>query len=303
MSLLLSCTCGSRFEVEETFAGQSVSCPDCHRLVRAPALTRAPVRTSGYAIASVISAFVLAVTVFGTVLAVILGLVALVSISRHRDRVTGAGYAVFGIVAGLVFTAVALLAYSQVELFHEARQTLWLGKVDRSGPLEVVRETEGFAITRPSPKWGVAGPRAIKNAQANSRVLLVHAGKEAFLDVGIQQVGALGIDQARDQLLENYRRDADDSLPGEQRGDLRRTDFKLRGSRRLRPLGQAPVAEILFEVRVLRQPVTFLIRLIKDDQTGRLFLVRGWVQRRHFADVEPELRQAMNSFRLLARPR
>jgi hypothetical protein len=300
MSLSLACPCGARFEVEETFAGQSVGCPDCHRPVKASARTQGPVYTSGYAIASVVSAFVLALTVVGTALAVVLGLVALVSISRNRDRVTGAGYAVFGIVAGLLFTVIALLAYSKAELFDEARQTLLLGKVDRSGPLEVVREKDGFAITRPSQKWGVAGARAIKNAKSDSRVLLVHGGKDAYLDVGVEQVGALGIEQCRDQMVEGIRHEAGNGVLGEQPG-IRRTDFHLRESRRLPPLGNAAVAEVLFDVRVMGQPVTFLIRLFKDEQTGRLFLVRGWVHRRRFGDVEADFRKAMDSFRLLAR--
>jgi len=302
MSLSLACACGARFEVEETFAGQSVGCPECHRLVKAPVRVRAPVRTSGYAVVSVVSAFVLALTVVGTVMAVLLGLVALLSIARHRDRVTGAGYAVFGIVAGLVFTVVAVLAYSKAELFQDARQTLMLGKVDRSGPLELVREKEGFAITRPSPKWGVAGARAIKNAQSNSSVLLVHGGTEAFLDVAIEQVGALGIEACRDRVLDAFRTNVGRGVWGEQPGGMRRTDFRLQESRRLPPLGGAPAAEVLFDVRVLGQPVTFLIRFIKDESSGRVFLLRGWVHRRHFAEMEPGFRKGMDSFRLLAPP-
>jgi len=68
-------------------------------------------------LASVLLGVTLAFTVVGTILAVILGCVGLVSIARNRDRVTGAGYAVFGIVWGLVFTAVTLLALTRGELF------------------------------------------------------------------------------------------------------------------------------------------------------------------------------------------
>src|SRR5713226_8941860 len=142
MSLSLTCACSSQFEVEETFAGQVVSCPECQGSVRVPAATRRPLRTSAYALASVLLGVTLAFTVVGTILAVILGCVGLVSIARNRDRVTGAGYAVFGIVWGLVFTAVTLLALTRGELFglDRIRQHIMAGEVDLTGPMEVIRD-------------------------------------------------------------------------------------------------------------------------------------------------------------------
>src|SRR5437879_8126979 len=91
MSLSVNCSCGWRFEVEETFAGQTVICPECQNSVRVPVVSRRPPRTSAYALASVLMGVTLAFTVVGTVAAVILGIVGLVSIARNRDRVAGAG--------------------------------------------------------------------------------------------------------------------------------------------------------------------------------------------------------------------
>src|SRR5262245_34612351 len=117
MALSLSCPCGARFEVEETFAGQAVACPDCQRSLRAPAPGRVVRRTSGLAIASVALALMGAFTVVGTVVAVLLGLAALVAIARRRDRLAGAGFAVLGIVLGVAFTGLTLFAFSTQELF------------------------------------------------------------------------------------------------------------------------------------------------------------------------------------------
>src|SRR5262245_13070273 len=100
MPLSLSCSCGARFEVEETFAGQEVACPECQTSLKAPLPHCVPRRTSGLAVASVILAVAGAFTLIGTLLAVVLGAAALVSIARHRERLAGAGYAVFGIVWG-----------------------------------------------------------------------------------------------------------------------------------------------------------------------------------------------------------
>jgi Domain of unknown function (DUF4129) len=149
MSLSLSCACGAKFEVAETFAGQSVACPECQQPVRVPAATGARLQTSGYALASVVLALVGMFTIVLPALAVLLGLCGLVSIARHRGRIAGTSYAVFGIVLGLVFVPLMLFAVSREEIFDQFREKINTGKADFSGPLEIVRAQEGYAITRP----------------------------------------------------------------------------------------------------------------------------------------------------------
>src|SRR5262249_51746768 len=153
MALSVSCACGAAFEVADTFAGQLVTCPDCHQALRVASLARGPPRTSGYAVASVVLALVGAFTIVFTLLAVLFGVAGLMSIARHRDRVVGAGYATFGIVAGLLFTGLTLFAFSRGEVFgvgDQVRERLWGGDIIRGGPREAVRGKDGFAITRPA---------------------------------------------------------------------------------------------------------------------------------------------------------
>src|SRR6516164_3561812 len=104
MALSLSCSCGARFEVDETFAGQVVGCPECHRSLKTPALVQGPLYTNGFAVASAVLALVGAFTIVLTAVAVMLGSVALVDIARNRGRSAGFGYALFGVLCGLVFT-------------------------------------------------------------------------------------------------------------------------------------------------------------------------------------------------------
>src|ERR1700680_726121 len=104
MPLSLTCDCGARFEVEDTLAGQTVACPECQAPLKAPGGQLPPLRTSTLALASVVCALVGAFTLVGTVAAVVLGVVAVVGILRQRDRLAGLGFAVFGIVAGVLFT-------------------------------------------------------------------------------------------------------------------------------------------------------------------------------------------------------
>ena len=86
MSLPLSCVCGARFEVEEAFSGQSVACPECQQSIKVPLAGRARLRTSGYALASVVLALVGMFTIVLSAIAVVLGFIGLTSIARHRDQ-------------------------------------------------------------------------------------------------------------------------------------------------------------------------------------------------------------------------
>jgi hypothetical protein len=158
MALSLICACGARFEVEDTLAGQDVSCPECQQSLKAPALKQPALRTSDLALASAVFALVGAFTLVGTVIAVILGVLALIRIRRNRDRISGAGFAIFGIVGGTAFTLLFVLALGSGELFGlggRLRRNMLADRVNTSGEL-THKDDSGFSITRPSRDWGVA---------------------------------------------------------------------------------------------------------------------------------------------------
>src|SRR5579862_2332346 len=139
MSITLACDCGTRFEVEDTLTGQTVACPECQQPIKAPASQRPAVRTSILAIASVICALAGAFTLVGTAAAVVLGVLAVIGIVRQRDRLAGLGFASFGIVAGVLFTGLTVLAFTQAGALgftNWARAKALEPIVDSSGPLE-----------------------------------------------------------------------------------------------------------------------------------------------------------------------
>ena len=194
---MLTCACGARFEVDDTLAGQEVLCPECQQPIKAPALDRPPQVTSGWALASVVLALVGAFTVLGTVLAAVLGFYALLHIARNRQRVSGAGLAVFGICLGVLFTGLTVFALTTSDLFgleSLVRERTLSQQVDTSGPLEVVRGLKGFAITRPTEKWGQvlgnqSGDQAVSGLQTNRDLLLMQVPRYAFIDVRTLPVG------------------------------------------------------------------------------------------------------------------
>jgi hypothetical protein len=308
MALTLTCPCGAAFDVEDTFAGQTVSCPECQSSVKAPALRLGPRRTSGFAIASLVLALVGACTPIpiGPLAAVVCGLLALVTIGRSRGRLAGAGLAVFGMVLGVLFTAVMAFAVSRGELFgvgDQFRKQMLDGRVDFSGPLEIVPPGEGFKITRPSDKWGVAKQDLVQELNNQSLLMLVNTAKDAYVDVTALASPGRSLDQLRQSVVTAFKdQEAGDGFGGQQGGDFRRvSDLKLRDNQRLPDRDGCQVAEIVLDVRVLGQPLTYLIRVVKEPRSGRAFQVRGWTSRRRFVQEESDLREVLDSFHVLPR--
>ncbi len=299
MALSLRCPCGAEFEVEDTFAGQAVGCPDCGAALKAPPTRRRAARTSGYALASVVLALVGAFTLVGTVLATLLGVMGLVSVARHRGRVTGAGFAVFGILMGVTFTALTGFAVVNAEVFDRVRETVNAHEADRGGPLEVVRKDEGYAITRPSRPWGVATPATAKEMQVGGNLLLVNTGKDAYIEVVADDAGRQSLDQYRESFLDTYRKDA---APGKARNldDLMRfTQFKLRETKRLAPKDGVEATEVLFDVKLAGQNLAYRARLVKPKGGTEAYAVIAWAHRRRLAQLQDEVTRAMDSFRVL----
>jgi len=299
MALSLSCSCGTAFEVEDTFAGQTIACPDCAAALKVPPLRPPRLRTSGYALASVVLALVGAFTVVGTAAAAILGVIALVSIARHRDRLSGAGYAVLGIVLGTGLTLVTGFAFSRGEVFDQIRAQATGAQVDKTGPMEIVRLKEGYAITRPSRAWGVATRELAETLNVGDDLLMVNPAKDAYVQVMHRDAGRLTLDAYRETFLDSYR----DAQPAGRRQNLddlmRFSEFHLRQTTRLPPLGTAEVLEVTFDVKMAGQALTYVARLVKPNGGTDVYAVVAWAHKRRLEQIEPEVRRALDSFRLL----
>jgi hypothetical protein len=251
-------------------------------------------------------ALVGAFTVLGTLAAVVLGVVSLVSIARNRERVAGVGFAAFGILAGCLFTGLTVLALSNSELFGVGswvRERSMADQIDVDGPLEVVVAGKGFAITRPSEKWGQARNNQVDDPvpsafQKGRDLLLVQPARYAFVDVRLVAANPLGPNLASEDLRPRIksnpweREDEDGPRPiiGEP---------QTRKAVDLPPRGDLKVRERELDVRYAGQPWRFLIREYEKTD-GQVYLVRGYTQKSRFAHVEDELRRALDSFRVLS---
>ncbi len=300
MSVSLACTCGARFEVEDTYAGQAVECPECQGSVLAPRIGQAVQRTSGLAIASVLLALIGAFTVLFTLIAVFVGGCALVSIARHRDRLAGKGYAIFGIVAGLVFTGLSLFLYSNLELlpidgFMEGG--MLSSQIEYPAELEISRPTKHFAVTRPNKKWGVARQSLIRQLGSESDLLLANAYQHTYVEVFELQLGGQSVDAFMDAVVKSYE---EDEAPARRHGfGSFHGDVKLRHRQTLPPRDGLRATEVLLDARVDGMNLTYLDRVVVADGQDRAFRVRGWSPRRRYPIMEPEIRRAIDSLRAL----
>lgn len=307
---MLTCACGTRFEVDASLAGQEVLCPECQQPLQAPPAARPPLVTSGWALASVLLALLGAFTVLGTLFAIVLGVVALVSIARHRDRVTGVGFAVLGICLGVLFTVLTAVALNAADVFgleSWMRERTMTQKLDTTGPLEIVQGIKGFAITRPTEKWGqmhgnASDDPAVGVFQNNLDLLLMQLPRHAFIDVRALPGGPLQtLDQCEADILSDFE------TPRQPR-DLFEDDEDFHPPVRMRRLGSHRLAGVdgmegrqaEAEIRCAGKPWHFIIRLYRRGN-GRTYVLRAYAPQRRFAEVRSELEMALNSFRILRR--
>jgi hypothetical protein len=291
MTLSLLCRCGVRFEVEDALAGQSIACPECQQTLAAPTGDRPAVRTSGWALASFVCALVLAFTGVGSLLAVLLGLVALIDVARNRGRVTGRGYALFGVIVGLLSTGVFAFAVSRQELIGGMiRERFQAGQVDRTGPLEVADSAKTFHITRPSSSWGVAKDKTAADWNPDAELVLTRLGPTAYVDV--VQADRLGksLVALRDEEIREYRTNF-----GFHHNVIGSRTVVESEKRQLTDAEGREIAEVRLEVRNKGQTTIYWIRVVGAGD--RAYILRGGGSPSAFAATREEIRQAFDSFR------
>jgi hypothetical protein len=294
--------------VDETFAGQAINCPDCKQSLQVPGRGGARVRTSGLALTSFILALIGAFTVLGTLVAILLGGVALAVIRRQRDRLAGEGFALAGIILGVAFTALSVFAYTSVELFGldaVLREPQWAGKLDHDGPMEVVRAAEGYSITRPSRDWGVFRQRRDGwnnfGMRDNETVLLVNPKESGYIVCVPRTVPEQWTLEECRQRAEQDFANMDLTANNEAKRLGLRGKLRVHSTRALPPVGDAERIEMLVDKQSRGQDRTFVLRVIRKRNDTMMYLVAGGARKDRFERVEADVRQALDSFRLTGR--
>jgi hypothetical protein len=312
MTISLTCACGLLLEVDEKFAGQQISCPDCHYCLQVPlAAPTEAAPLSRLALSSLLVALSTAFTLLGPLLATVLGVMALRRLRRAASPRSGWGLAWSGVVLGMGFSLLDLvLLLSGGGLVGEALldwlQWNQLSKWESTGrqepSLEVKRQ--GYSLTRPSQSWKV---RKILPAQASSGevgVLLVHGQTGAFVACMLVPVEDMAtLDDCLERAKELFPHLDLTSVFGPGHKACWPHAVVWLQSKILPDRGEVESAELWAVKQSWRRARKFLLRVVhKRSDTYMYLLVAGSAAHR-FAEQEEELRQVLESFRLLDRDR
>lgn len=190
MPLALTCECGARFDVDDVLAGQEVPCPECTAMIKASDQAVTP-RTSLWALSALAIALIGAFTPGGGLLAVLVGLVALLVILRKRKLLTGQSIALTAIGIGFccaVLTAVLFLKPDVLPVGAWLRQRAVAGQLEDPKDLKVASRTGDVTLERPSHDWaivksGKSNDPTITDLQQKSDLLLFNLKRNAYVEV------------------------------------------------------------------------------------------------------------------------
>jgi hypothetical protein len=308
----ITCACKSRLEVDEKFAGQTITCPDCQKPLSIPEPEMITVRTSGFALTSLILAIVGAFTILATVAAVVFGLLALWHIRRYPRRITGERYAVAGIVLGGVFTLMSIFLYAAPHLMgidFLLRKSQWLGRLHYPPELEINRSREGYTIKRPSTTWGVLRDEQKYATDQFQHLLMVQPAKSAFVFCLVEEVGPTR-DWIRFKEIALNRLKAMELDNGRIQFDLERVDINYPDFKTIKNAdnGFLQAQEMVVVKKYRGKEKTYLVRLILNDapidaqNRKLLYIVAAGTDTAQFEEMQEEFRQALESYRVTGAP-
>jgi hypothetical protein len=303
MTLAINCTCGAHLELDDRFAGQTIHCPDCGKGLLAPAVTTGKQQqTSALALASLILALVGGFTIVGTIVAVVLGVLALRQISRQRAQLTGRRIALAGIGAGALLTALSLLLYLKgnfLGLDRFLRASLWAGKLDYSESLEVA--SGGIVIKRPTKDWGHYHPRETQdNVDQPSKpgfVILVNLREDAHAIGFSFPKGQLAEEDYTAAAIKKFLQSELVRLLSRKRSGDSLADYAERERKEIPVDADRKGEELYLDVCLGKHERTFLLRRFEKD--GDLWVVAAGARKTHFRALEDQqFRQIVDSFKL-----
>src|SRR5262245_63431115 len=131
-----------------------VQCPDCQRALEVPAAVR--LRTSWWALGSLLAALTGAFTLAGSVAAVVLGAIGLRGIAAKPAELAGKRLALAGITLGILSLGIGLLAYwgaDHLGVDGWLRKLTWAGRLEANPPSKITYKDQEFSLRRPEG-WG-----------------------------------------------------------------------------------------------------------------------------------------------------
>ena len=299
MALSLTCACGAKLEVDEAFRGKIITCPDCQKPLPTVQPPRPPLKTSGFALGSILFALIGAFTFVGPVVAVVLGVLGLRSIRRAPDRLGGRRLALAGIFLGVGFGLLSVAAFmwaDRIGLDRLARSLVWADQLDYSGDLEFTLEQvqgPGFFLKKPDRQWGRFTSPPSTAGQKGDSLVLVNVAEDAYILV------LDGVADLQDDAKES-RFKALDSLqasPFLRRLGRLGVNDKFPDLKAIKEIPDSDGAEFQLEVKLAGIPRTLFLRV--ERQGGQLYVVVCMTRKHRFQKLEETFDQVLKSFKIV----
>jgi hypothetical protein len=298
MAISVTCSCGARLELDDKFAGKAIPCPDCqlplNTKIAADETRQAPI--SGLALTSLILAIVGAFTIVGSLAAIVVGYFAMRQIAREPDRFAGLNLARAGMIVGGVCTLMTLGllfssdAFGVDSLLREFRHASELEyKTESGGQFKIPMPGDhdhDFLIQRPSGAWGKLKAKGedtdlltLVNLREDAHLVcvsMVEQDEEAALDKAAERFRASG-------LFKNLNRpEAKTTTPEPE-------PRKVENNKN----------ELILDVRVGNYDRTFLLRVVKAQKGGDIFLLAAGTRKGRFARIVDDVRRAFDKFQVV----
>jgi len=184
MAISLTCACGAILEIDDTFRGQKIPCPDCNRLLDTTPPLPPPAETSGWALASLILSLGGMLTLVGPIAGIVCGIVGLRQIGRD-PKVGGVRLARSGIVLGGLFSLLSLWALFGAEFLNlDGFLRLYVGAAElKFSPELTVNGPKlpgdlWIKLTRPSHAWGI---RQDPHSETAEELVLANLWEDAHM--------------------------------------------------------------------------------------------------------------------------
>lgn len=304
MSLSLSCTCGARLEVDDKFAGQTITCPDCNKPILAPVPPKPANTTSGLALASFILALAGAFTVVGTIAAMVCGFLGLREIDRSPEPMGGRNFARAGIIIGGIWTVLALAAFFTLERLgfdgFLLRSLELAGKIDYGS--ELILTDDGslvghFSIERPSIAWGkLKAGTSVPLSESQFEMTLVNVREDAQIVCILKNLDRQEpLEVCREkgqQMFQNSRlikllsRRPLDSNQDDPGAAVEMRDY--------RQVGESDIQEFYLDMRLSGIDRTFLVRVHREG--SRVCVVAGGARKNRFGKLKKQIEESVESF-------
>ncbi|NBO92103.1 MAG: hypothetical protein EBV06_07275 [Planctomycetia bacterium] len=312
MTIILTCDCGARFEVDSEWAGRELPCPDCGAVVRAPGGRQKLVieRPSWMVLVSLALILLGAFTITGTLAGVTLAAWSLIR------RQPGMRPAMIAIGLGVVLTCFTLFAYwkpSALPIGPWLRYQVLALQIDTSGS-DVLSTADGaLTLNRPKGKWGRAtnnqfSDPSVGDLQRDTQLLLGRIDERAFVDVRkvdgkgdrpLTEIGEWILDELSGQAPEVVLNHP--MIPFPPRGGGRIPTQQL-STRRLDLEEDTEGREWTFESRRGNRSWQFVIVALRRkgerNPSRPTYLVRIYAPQTKFTRLEPELRAILESVKL-----